>query len=103
MDAALFDILLRGDGDDESGGVGSGVFAQYERDDMQGVCVNMPPQESAAFRPLLPPFFAELLSLNWWTAKFTWAYFNFNLAQWLHELVMLFSHQGNLTYRLVGP
>ena len=83
---------------------GGGVYAQHERYDMQGVCLDLPPpDDSAAFRSVVPPLLFDLLSLRWWSSTVTWAYVNFNLAQWLHELTHSLTHLGNASRVIRTP
>ncbi|ELU15918.1 hypothetical protein CAPTEDRAFT_221382 [Capitella teleta] len=62
--------------------INTSVFIQNEQYDYQGACQEVRKIASAG-TTLISPIFYDMLSLNWWTAKFAWAYLNFNLYNWL--------------------
>jgi voltage-dependent calcium channel alpha-2/delta-2 len=61
----------------------SSVYYRKEEYDYQGACEIQPEINSAGIRSVFVPAVMEMLSVQWWTTKFAWAYLNFNIYNWL--------------------
>ncbi|XP_025106783.1 voltage-dependent calcium channel subunit alpha-2/delta-2-like isoform X3 [Pomacea canaliculata] len=62
------------------------VYRSVTQYDFQSVCKVLQKETSAGHRSFFVPtlnVLYEVLSVNWWTSKISWAYMNFNIYQWL--------------------